>query len=214
MQADGRLKMQGLQPRYKSMLDACVTIPRAEGWRAFYIGALPTVVRTICMSVSGIACYDQSREIIKEYAHPPPLTPRFVGRDDTDSFFYRALYSSFASLISGTLSTLVSNPFDVVKTRMMSQRQACPLSPLRSLGRGTLPELLGLLHQGMFPPLPPSVDPPLRRPLRSAEGLLGGGPALRYAPLAPPHGVVPWQFVFYNTSELMARYLLNDTLTR
>ena len=214
MQADGRLKMQGLQPRYKSMLDACVTIPRAEGWRAFYIGALPTVVRTICMSVSGIACYDQSREIIKEYAHPPPLTPRFVGRDDTDSFFYRALYSSFASLISGTLSTLVSNPFDVVKTRMMSQRQACPLSPLRSLGRGTLPELLGLLHQGMFPPLPPSVDPPPRRPLPSADGLLGGGPALRYAPLAPPHGVVPWQFVFYNTSELMARYLLNDTLTR
>ncbi|KAK8797204.1 hypothetical protein WA158_004414 [Blastocystis sp. Blastoise] len=173
MQADGRLKKQGLPPRYTSFSNACISILRTEGIKAFYKSTGPTLCRCMCMSVSGVACYDQSRVIIKQY----------IGKDDTHSFYYKCIYSTFASLISGVLCTLVASPFDVVKTRLVNQHYGkelykgswdCFVKTLRTEG-------VSALFKGF------SIT------------------VLRF---------VPWQFIFYNTTEIMSQYLLHDTLTR
>lgn len=112
MQADGRLKMMGQPPRYKSATDAFVKVIREEGVRAFFTGVSPTLIRAGLLTVGGIACYDTSKEFIIRHFHTS---------DDTTAG--RIINCTLASIYSGFVSTCMSNPFDVVKTRMMEQHQ-------------------------------------------------------------------------------------------
>ena len=62
--------------------------------------------------MGGIACYDSSKEWIRRHFHTS---------DDTTAG--RLINCTGASIYSGFVSTCMSNPFDVVKTRMMEQHQ-------------------------------------------------------------------------------------------
>ena len=112
MQADGRLKMMGQQPRYTSATDAFFKIIREEGIQAFFTGVSPTLIRAGLLTIGGIACYDSSKEFIMRHLHTS---------DSTTSG--RIVNCTLASIYSGFVSTCMSNPFDVVKTRMMEQHQ-------------------------------------------------------------------------------------------
>lgn len=112
MQADGRLKMMGQKPRYKSATDAFVKIVREEGVKAFFTGVSPTLIRAGLLTVGGIACYDSSKEFIMRHFHT-----------SDDTAWGRVVNCTLASIYSGFVSTCMSNPFDVVKTRMMEQHQ-------------------------------------------------------------------------------------------
>ncbi|KAK8805649.1 hypothetical protein WA158_002305 [Blastocystis sp. Blastoise] len=173
MQADGRLLYKGISPRYTSISNAMVNILRTEGWKTFFVGAYPALIRCTCMSISGVACYDQSREFIKG----------ILGHDDMNSFYYRTIYSTFASLISGILTTCVSNPFDVIKTRMMNQRKN------------------DILYKNSWDCFIKTL---------TKEGPFAFGKGFGVTVLR----IVPWQFIFFNTTEIMSRYLLHDSLTR
>ena len=74
MQADGRLKMMGEKPRYKSATDAFFTIIREEGVKAFFTGVSPTLIRAGLLTVGGIACYDSSKEWIMRHFHTSDAT--------------------------------------------------------------------------------------------------------------------------------------------
>lgn len=67
MQADGRLRSMGLQPRYKNATDAFFRVIKEEGFRAYFVGVTPTLIRAALMTGGGIACYDQSREWFVKY---------------------------------------------------------------------------------------------------------------------------------------------------
>ena len=108
MQADGRLKLMGQKPRYTSATNAFFTIIREEGYQAFFTGVSPTLIRAGLLTVGGIACYDSSKEWIRRHFHTS---------DDTTAG--RLINCTGASIYSGFVSTCMSNPFDVVKTRMM-----------------------------------------------------------------------------------------------
>ena len=69
MQADGRLKMMGMQPRYKNATDAFFTIIREEGVKAFFTGVSPTLIRAGLLTVGGIACYDTIKQWIMRLCH-------------------------------------------------------------------------------------------------------------------------------------------------
>ena len=112
MQADGRLKLMGKKPRYTSATNAFFTIIREEGYKAFFTGVSPTLIRAGLLTVGGIACYDSSKEWIIRHFHTS---------EDTTSG--RIINCTGASIYSGFVSTCMSNPFDVVKTRMMEQHQ-------------------------------------------------------------------------------------------
>ena len=138
LQADGRLKLTGGEPRYSGTLDAFRSIWSAEGGLgAFYKGCLPNVQRAVVVNGAGIAAYDHSKQMAAQLlGEGDSLSARFV-----------------AALIGGLTTALVGCPFDVLKTRMMNQHQSkqlytnvldCAMSTIRTEGvtalwKGLLP---------------------------------------------------------------------------
>jgi hypothetical protein len=105
LQADGRLKALGQQPRYTGTLHALRVIAAEEGARGFLKGMAPSVGRAAVINGCGIASYDQTKVVVTSLTgRSEGLVPQVLG-----------------SLVSGLVSALVSTPFDVIKTRMMNQ---------------------------------------------------------------------------------------------
>jgi len=106
LQADARLAV----PRYRGTLHALQTIPQQEGFRAFFRGIVPSLQRVAFMYGATISTYDHAKhEIVRA----------LYGGDS------RALDSAathvMASSVSGLVATLVSTPFDTLKTRIINQ---------------------------------------------------------------------------------------------
>jgi hypothetical protein len=81
------------------------SIMKLEGARGLYKGALPTSSRAAVVAAAEIATYDETKCALLRHQ----LVPNGV-----------ALHL-FSAVLSGFLATLASSPFDVVKSRIMSQ---------------------------------------------------------------------------------------------
>ena len=106
MQADGRLPLEQRR-NYKHVVDGVVRITREEGPRALFIGVGPTTVRAIIITASQFAFYDQIKEEIIE---------RKILQDGFPAHFVSAFCAGF-------VSSVTSNPVDVVKTRLMNSAE-------------------------------------------------------------------------------------------
>lgn len=105
LQADGRLKSLGQEPRYRGTFDALKRIPAEEGISGLFKGLGPSIGRAAVINGCGIASYDWSKlQVLRLTGQEKGLVPQVLG-----------------SLVSGLVSALVSTPFDVIKTRMMNQ---------------------------------------------------------------------------------------------
>ena len=105
LQADGRLRLQGKQPRYNGTFDAFRKIWHIEGLRGFFKGLAPSVSRAAVINGCGIASYDHSKQFVLKVT------------GETDSVKARTL----GAAVSGLVSACVSSPWDVIKTRLMNQ---------------------------------------------------------------------------------------------
>ncbi|KAJ8543334.1 hypothetical protein K7X08_005857 [Anisodus acutangulus] len=83
-------------------------IASEEGVRALWKGVGPAMARAATLTASQLATYDESKQAIIKY------TPLEEG-------FHLHLISS---TIAGTVSTLMTAPMDMVKTRLMLQRES------------------------------------------------------------------------------------------
>jgi solute carrier family 25 uncoupling protein 27 len=110
IQADGRLKLVGKEPRYKGTWDAFRRIPMEEGVVGYYRGVGSSFARAALINGFGIASYDHTKQVVL----------RLVGK--SDGFEARVV----GSLISGLVSAVISSPFDVVKARLINQPQGQP----------------------------------------------------------------------------------------
>lgn len=111
LQADGRLKALGQNPRYSGTLNALLRIPKEEGIGGFYKGLGPSIGRAAVINGCGIASYDWTKvQVLRLTGQEKGLVPQVIG-----------------SLVSGLVSALVSTPFDVIKTRMMNQPKGAKL---------------------------------------------------------------------------------------
>lgn len=141
MQADGRLRSQGLQPRYSGPFDALTKIVRAEGIIGLWKGVVPNVQRAFLVNMGELACYDHAKRFIIEN--------QIAG----DNIFGH----TFASVISGLCATTLSCPADVVKTRMMNQAAASKEGTIKynssydCLVKTVKVEGLRALWKGFFP---------------------------------------------------------------
>ena len=89
---------------YRNTLHAFVQTVRTSGLAGLYKGVGPTTVRAAILNSSSLASYDHSKAwLIK------------TGRS-TDGLATHL----FASIVSGLVTTTVVNPFDVIKTRIMT----------------------------------------------------------------------------------------------
>lgn len=104
MQTD--MKQVDESRRYRCLSDALIRIPREEGWKALYNGGFASVLKAAMGTIGQIAVYDQVK---------CELHHRFNMNDDIKLHFT-------SSVISSTIDSIITQPFDVLKTLMMNAR--------------------------------------------------------------------------------------------
>ncbi|KAJ6127103.1 Mitochondrial carrier protein [Penicillium sp. IBT 18751x] len=103
MQSDG-LKAPEARANYRSVFDALVRIPRAEGVAALWAGALPTVIRAMALNMGQLTFFAESKTQLKQHTNLSPQSQTFA-----------------ASAIAGFFASFLSLPFDFIKTRLQKQ---------------------------------------------------------------------------------------------
>lgn len=106
MQSDARLPVEQRRG-YKNVFDGLIKVVRHEGAPKLWTGVLPNTVRAQLMSASQLGTYDQVKESLIH-----------------TGYFKDGILCHFAaSCISGFVATAVTNPVDVVKTRLMNAKK-------------------------------------------------------------------------------------------
>lgn len=106
LQSDNRaLLTGGVPPRYSGTLNAFVRIATDEGIMTLYRGMLPSIQRAAFMYGASTATYDHAKQLVTTHSH---YGDRSVVAHVT------------SSCISGLMASLVSTPFDVIKTRLIA----------------------------------------------------------------------------------------------
>ncbi|EDW19787.1 mitochondrial dicarboxylate carrier isoform X1 [Drosophila mojavensis] len=95
---------ENLRRNYKSFMDALIRIPKEEGWMTLYSGGIAAVLKAAIGNSAQLAVYDQ----VKSELHH-----RFMLEDDVHLHFK-------SSLITSIIESIISQPFDVLKTLMMN----------------------------------------------------------------------------------------------
>ncbi|CAK1587247.1 unnamed protein product [Parnassius mnemosyne] len=101
MTADGRLPVEQRR-NYKNVVDALLRIVKEEGVFKLWRGATPTVARAMVVNAAQLSTYSQARELFVGYV-PDGVVLHFC-----------------ASMVSGLITTLVSMPVDIIKTRIQN----------------------------------------------------------------------------------------------
>jgi len=105
MQADGKLP-EAERRGYRNIFDAFSKIARTEGllsmWRT---GVIPNMNRATIITVGQLAAYDQCKQLLLESGAKESMSTHFG-----------------ASLMAAFIASVMSNPVDVAKTRLMNQK--------------------------------------------------------------------------------------------
>ncbi|XP_006824244.1 mitochondrial dicarboxylate carrier-like [Saccoglossus kowalevskii] len=91
---------------YKHVFDGAFRVYKEEGFVKLFRGAEMATFRAILMTVGQIAFYDQSKQLLISWG---------VIKDNMIGHFT-------ASTIAGTIATALTQPFDVLKTRLMNAK--------------------------------------------------------------------------------------------
>ena len=128
----------------RGFIEVGTSIWKAEGWKGFFAGIKPNLIRTFIVNATELGVYDQ----VKNELFAP-----FFGADNPLSHLG-------ASSFAGVASAMTSTPADVIKTRLMNRagRQAAESSQkipykgfLDALRRITYEEGIGALYKGFVP---------------------------------------------------------------
>ncbi|XP_067228080.1 mitochondrial dicarboxylate carrier isoform X2 [Chanodichthys erythropterus] len=105
MQNDVKLPLE-LRRNYAHALDGLLRVWNEEGIRKLFSGASMAASRGAMVTVGQLSCYDQAKQLL--------LGTGLV----TDNIFTHI----FSSLIAGGCATVLCQPMDVVKTRLMNSK--------------------------------------------------------------------------------------------
>lgn len=103
MQADSMKPMEQRQ-NFRSAFDAIGRLVRQEGLRSLWNGAAPNVVRAMSTNFGQLAFFSESKHQIKKHTTLSPRTQTGV-----------------AAFTAGFIGSVISLPFDFVKTRLQNQ---------------------------------------------------------------------------------------------
>lgn len=110
MQADGKLP-EAQRRGYRSIFDAIFKIAGSEGivsmWKT---GVLPNMNRAAIITVGHLAAYDQSKEFLQKNGASDSIQTHLT-----------------ASFMAAFIASVISNPVDVTKTRLMTQQAGSSL---------------------------------------------------------------------------------------
>jgi len=108
MQADGKLP-EAERRGYKNIFDAVSKIAKSEGVLSMWTtGVVPNMNRATIITVGQLAFYDQCKQMLTEH----------MGASDSLPTHFSA------SFMAAFIASLMSNPVDVAKTRLMNQSKS------------------------------------------------------------------------------------------
>lgn len=107
MQNDIKLP-HDMRRNYSHVLDGMLTVIRFEGYKALFSGTTMATSRAVLMTIGQLSVYDQFKHLLLT------KTPEGMLKDDTVTHL-------IASLMAGTTATTLTQPLDVVKTRLMNE---------------------------------------------------------------------------------------------
>jgi dicarboxylate transporter 10 len=148
MQNDIKLP-HDLRRNYHHVIDGMRTIIRYEGVKALFSGTTMATSRAVLMTIGQLSVYDQFKHLLLT------KTPKGLLEDDTKTHL-------LASLMAGTTATTLTQPLDVIKTRLMNETAGhykgaldVAKSILRDYGpigffRGYVPAFVRLTPHTMF----------------------------------------------------------------
>lgn len=103
MQADAMKPLEQRQ-NFKSAFDAIGRLVRKEGVRSLWNGSAPNIVRAMSTNFGQLAFFSESKHQIKQHTNLSPRTQTGV-----------------AALLAGFIGSVISLPFDFIKTRLQNQ---------------------------------------------------------------------------------------------
>ncbi|XP_035511182.1 mitochondrial dicarboxylate carrier [Morone saxatilis] len=143
MQNDVKLPVE-LRRNYAHALDGLLRVWKEEGVRKLFSGATVASARGALVSVGQLSCYDQSKQLV--------LATGYL----TDNILTHFLASVFA----GGCATVLCQPLDVVKTRLMNSKleyggvfhcltETAKLGP-KAFYKGLVPAAIRLIPHTVF----------------------------------------------------------------
>jgi len=140
-----RMQVAGMGPdahKYKSLVGGTKTLIREEGFFGMWRGSGPNISRATVLAAVELSCYDTIKGQLIAAGLVEPGTPKGV---------------FVSALATGFIASIASNPFDVVKSRMMGQ----PVGPdgagvlyknmLDCVAKSVKTEGSSVLMKGFFP---------------------------------------------------------------
>lgn len=137
MQADGRLPA-ALRRNYRNVLHGLFCISTQEGARSLFRGLGPLLARACCLTATQFTAYEEGKSYLVKCR----------GLDAASVMTHLT-----ASCMAGALATIVCNPLDVVKARMMQTRPGQYGSALRCVWATVRTEGARGLYKGLGPNL-------------------------------------------------------------
>ena len=101
-----KVRMQSKMSMYANMLVAAHSILTNEGIWMFWRGLIPSMIRSSLLTASQIGPYSFSKHQIEKHVNVNDVSLHLI-----------------SSLIAGIISTTVTSPADVIKTRVMNQHK-------------------------------------------------------------------------------------------
>ena len=135
-QADARLP-KDKRRAYRHVFDALRRMANDEGFGALYKGLLPNVLRGMLMTMGQLATYDEIKQ---------QLVTKTNGLFKDNFLTYVV-----SSTLAGGVATLMTQPVDVVKTRIMMAAPGRYSGMLHCLGDTVRSEGLMALYKGVVP---------------------------------------------------------------
>ncbi|KAM3598032.1 uncharacterized protein V6R79_012571 [Siganus canaliculatus] len=143
MQNDVKLPV-ALRRNYAHALDGLLRVWKQEGVRKLFSGATVASTRGALVSIGQLSCYDQSKQLFL----------------DTGYLTDNILTHFLASVFAGGCATILCQPLDVVKTRLMNSKleyggvfhcltETAKLGP-KAFYKGLVPAAIRLIPQTVF----------------------------------------------------------------
>lgn len=120
---------------YSNTITGLGLVAKNEGLRGLFRGILPNTLRGAAIAAGEIATYDHTKHTLKA------------------SFGFQEGFGLhfLSSWITGLVATTVSQPFDVIKTRVMNDQGVSFKGPLDCLLKTVRQESIFALFRGWFP---------------------------------------------------------------
>ena len=144
MSAESKMPVE-MRRNYKNSIDCIYRIAKEEGVLNLWSGGAPTVIRATLLSASVLGCYSETKEQL--HKRFPEIFP------DKDGEALMFVATTFASFVANG----VSNPFDVVKSRVQNMPKPLPGQPAMYTSmtdcftKTIAAEGVGALYQGFIP---------------------------------------------------------------